>query len=248
MELTYRQLETTLAAHLQINPDRISTFRSRIKQLQRLEFPGGVNIGRGAKMAYTGEHLFKLVTAFELIGIGLSAQFVTELVELHWKKISAAYALNSVGKRYWGSSTRVYVRFILQSMHEIQFSKHKAPIASHVIVEDEPHLTSLLGATETRSSFCYPVLVISDLMERVTNAAETFAGVMQASNDREALGWLPQDKVGFVLFKGPYPDRGNLKMRKHLNRIFQNDPESETPEGVEEARDFIENGLTSCPF
>lgn len=91
LELTYRQLEVTLAAYLNVHPDKVGTFRSRMKQLQRLEFPVGVNIGRGVRMTYTAEHLLQLAVAFEIIGTGLAAKAATDLVTSYWERFQAAF-------------------------------------------------------------------------------------------------------------------------------------------------------------
>ena len=91
MELSYRQLEGILAAYLAVHPDKLSTFRSRMKQLQRLEFPPGVNIGRGVRMTYSAEHLLQLAVAFEVIGAGLAAKVATETVAQYWDRFQAAF-------------------------------------------------------------------------------------------------------------------------------------------------------------
>lgn len=92
MELSYRQLEAILAAYLTVHPDKMGTFRSRMKQLQRLKFPAGVNIGRGVRMTYTAEHLLQLAVAFEMIGAGLAAKAATDLVSEYWDRFKTAFA------------------------------------------------------------------------------------------------------------------------------------------------------------
>jgi hypothetical protein len=247
VELTYKQLETTLAAHLQINPDRIPTFRSRIKQLQRLEFPSGVNVGRGAKMVYTGEHLFKLVTAFELLGVGLPAQSVTELTERHWTEFSGAYALARLNRLSGKFKRKIYAQLILRSMHEIQFGKYDDPVASKVLVQDHEFLAWNLEAETTRGVFCHPYLLVSEILERVTKMAEEIAGVRAVTADCEVLKWLPNGEAKSLMFKGPYPDRSNLPVRQNLQAKFGNDPDSLTPDGVEEADAFYKWFLRDEP-
>lgn len=244
MELTYKQLETTLAAHFQINPDRLSTFRSRIKQLQRLEFPSGVNVGRGAKMVYTGEHLFKLATAFELLGIGLPAQSVAELTERHWPEFSGAYALARLSRLTWKVKQKIFAQLILRSMHEIQFDNYVDPVASKVIVQDHEYLAWNLQTDLTRGTFCYPYLLVTDIFHRVTRMAEEIAGVRAATADRELLKWLPTGEAKSLMFKGPYPDRSNLPVRQNLQLMLGSDPDSMTPDGAEEAEDFYKRYLS----
>lgn len=91
MQLSYSQLEAVLAAYMGVHPDRMSTFRSRLKQLQRLEFPPGVNIGRGSRMTYSATHLLQLAVAFELLGLGIPAGEATRLTMEHWAKFTAAF-------------------------------------------------------------------------------------------------------------------------------------------------------------
>lgn len=79
-------LEHALARYFEVLPEDTARFRARIKQLQRLEFPSGVNVGRGVKMPYNNEHLLKLVLAFELIDNGMTAKPATQLVEKQWAR------------------------------------------------------------------------------------------------------------------------------------------------------------------
>lgn len=108
MKLSYRQLEAILAAYLGVHPDRVSTFRSRMKQLQRLEFPVGVNIGRGVRMTYTAEHLLQLAVAFEVIGSGLAAKAATDLVTTYWERFQAAFG-RAHSKTNYGSGFETFV-------------------------------------------------------------------------------------------------------------------------------------------
>lgn len=80
-----------MSAYLNVHPDKFATFRSRMKQLQRLEFPAGVNIGRGVRMTYTAEHLLQLAVAFEVMGTGVAAKAATELVSEYWDRFQAAF-------------------------------------------------------------------------------------------------------------------------------------------------------------
>jgi hypothetical protein len=191
MELTYRKLEAVLVAHLAIDPDRVPTFRSRIKQLQRLNFPSGVNVGRGEKMVYSGAHLFKLVTAFELIGTGMPAQFATQLVERHWDVIAAGYGLAHRHNLAIRTYERVYVRFVIRTLHEIQSATKRDQSPSAAYVEDEHHLHELFASPRQRTAWCYPVLCVSDLTSRVTNLAQSIGGILEARYDFEPITWLP---------------------------------------------------------
>jgi hypothetical protein len=88
--LSFGMLERALVTALRVDPERTDTFRARLKQLQRLGFPPGVNVGRGTKMSYSTEHLLQLMFAFELISTGLPAKTATEMVLQGWQRIRSA--------------------------------------------------------------------------------------------------------------------------------------------------------------
>jgi hypothetical protein len=137
--------------------------------------------GRGAKMIYSGDHLFKLVTAFELIGIGLPAQAATQLVTRHWPELSAAYALAQVNKYRGVKAGRVYAQLKLKSLHELQFAKYLKPQASSVIIQDHEAFTRFMESRgEHESTYGLIVLLITDTLQRVGQVAEDVAGVENA--------------------------------------------------------------------
>ena len=88
--MTFGGLERALLTTLRVDPDKTETFRARLKQLQRLGFPPGVNVGRGTKMSYGTEHLVQLMFAFELISTGIPAKTATEMVLQGWGRIRSA--------------------------------------------------------------------------------------------------------------------------------------------------------------
>ena len=247
MELSYGQVEATLIAHFRIHPDRVGTFRSRVKQLQRLQFPPGVNVGRGTRMGYSGEHLFKLITAFELISIGLPAQTACNLVERHWVRFSAGYALAALQERNWMTRKKhpqVLAILWIEALHEIQFDrKWSTPIEpSSVSIRDQDAAASELANYDFDRHNARIVLSSGKTLERVLKFAKENARVPEASeHDDEFNRWLPSGEVDWITFKGPYPDRSNLLMRQRLHRFSGTDPDSFTPDGVEEARQFLEN-------
>ncbi|MGB3791285.1 MAG: hypothetical protein WA978_00970 [Sphingopyxis granuli] len=87
--MSFATLEATLAVHFGIRPDDYGKFRARIKQLQRLGFPPGVNVGRGTKFEYSIENFLQLAVAFELMNCGLTGKLVTDIVVEHWPKIAS---------------------------------------------------------------------------------------------------------------------------------------------------------------
>lgn len=122
MILTYGQLELALSLYMGIHPDRVGTFRARIKQFQRLQFPSGVNVGRGVKMTYSGEHLFKVATALQLISLGQPAMTAANIVESNWEDFATGYGIAirneffdwPIQKRSAGIS--IYFRIVVNSL------------------------------------------------------------------------------------------------------------------------------------
>lgn len=254
MELSYGQLEATLAGHFRIHPDRIGTFRSRIKQLQRLQFPPGVNIGRGARMLYSGEHLFQLVMAFELIGFGLPAMSACSLVERHWEQFSAGYALSALQGRRWGRKEKdphIVAVLWIEALHEIQFNKHAGVIEpSSVDIKDQAAAVGELADYDFDRHNTRLIISIGKALTQVLEVSRRVAGVEDASvYDAEFHRWLPLGKVPWITFRSRYPDRSNLPMRRHLHQFSGEDPDSLTPDGAEEAQQFLANDYDSvAPF
>lgn len=253
MKMTYGQLEQTLAAHLHVHPDKVPTLRSRIKQLQRLQFPPGVNVGRGSKMEYTGEHLLMLVTVFELIGFGLPAQTAANTVSDHWAKFASGYALAALQDRRFRVKERDQVLAILwlQSLHEIQFDPKWTEVnPSSLKICDETAAKRELRPYKFDQHHTRLFLSVGKLLTRVLQIAKEQAGVADASAfDEEFHAWLPVGDANGIDFANYYPDRSNLALRKRLQQIYGKDPDSLTPQGVEEANQFLANDLSEgAPF
>jgi hypothetical protein len=132
VKLSYRQLELILAAYLNVHPDKMGTFRSRLKQLQRLEFPAGVNIGRGVRMTYSAEHLLQLAVAFEVVGAGLAAKAATDLVSENWRcfQIAFARAHSLIG---YGSDPETFVCILGKGPVESDLRQLLEPVTVHDI-------------------------------------------------------------------------------------------------------------------
>jgi hypothetical protein len=108
--LSFSRLEAVLSAYFRIDPDRGGTFRARIKQLQRLNFPSGVNVGRGVKFEYELSHALKLVVALEIMALGLPAKFVSELVEESWRRFAIGFQLSPFGWNDPVDASQIYAR------------------------------------------------------------------------------------------------------------------------------------------
>lgn len=244
MKLTYRQIEQTLASHLQIQPDRLPTLQSRVKQLQRLGFPPGVNVGRRARMTYTAEHMFQLVTAFELLGFGLPAQTACNLVTDHWAEFSAGYSLAALQWRAL-TSNQMFAVVWAQSMHEIQFNPKVPPRPSTVKIYDELEVVEEIQRFSDAGQATRLVVSLGSLLRRILKIASEQAGVSSAAvMDEEFNAWLPKGANDWIRTRTPYPDRSNTDQRHYLNQIYRNDEDCLTTEGLEEARKFAANGYS----
>ena len=246
MELSYGQLEATLAQHLRVQPDRIPTFKSRIKQLQRLEFPPGVNVGRGSKMSYTGEHLFQMVTVFELLGFGIPAKTACEITKRHWDAFAGGFALSILQDRRPTEHENVedvYAVLHIRALHDIQFTSFATKVeASDLKVRDLSSLQSEFRDYSFVSDYTRWVMSISAIQRRVMGIARDAAGV-ESSNlfDEEFHSWLPAGADKRFSFLTYYPDRSNLEMRKEVHAMGGNDPGALTEEAAEEATKFVTN-------
>ncbi|WP_146001636.1 hypothetical protein [Sphingobium sp. CFD-2] len=188
MILTYGQLEATLAGHLRIHPDRLGTLRARIKQLQKLQFPPGVNVGRGTKMAYSGAHLFQLVSAFELINLGLPAATATGLVTPSWRVIAAGYAL-AVANPSWGRPNDIFIRLLNSSLEDLTGGLDRHGWTSRAYIHDRKSLIDDLYCDYRRPEFSSILINASDVVRSVLQFAEQFARVPSPLADDEIRSW-----------------------------------------------------------
>lgn len=84
VELSYSDVESTLAALNRIAEERRIAFRARLKHLQRLGFPEGANTGTGKRVAYSVKMLFQLALATELMQAGMSPKRIVDILEKNW--------------------------------------------------------------------------------------------------------------------------------------------------------------------
>lgn len=199
MDMSYKRLEATLLAHFQINPDKASTFKSRIKQLQRLGFPPGVNIGRGAKMEYSATHLFKLVTALELISAGIPADRATKIVSSDWETFAAGFAVAIRELSRQEVPERIFAWVLTRSFGDLQIEPYTLrdrksdPLESRVVIADE-HFTQkqLLERIDRRRCYAYTLLPLTDLAANILVKAEDVGGCENIRNDQEFKDWIPK--------------------------------------------------------
>jgi hypothetical protein len=184
VELTYRQLEAILAAYMAVHPDKIGTFRSRLKQLQRLEFPAGVNIGRGVRMTYTASHLLQLAVAFELIGTGLAAKAATDLVNAFWDRFEAAFG-RAQEMLLFGDDAATFVQ--IESRPPVPSDVDADQIVS---VHDLTSLTRVLSWPYAKPSRAAMQVIRADhLLSRINRFASDVGQVADPQFAKELIQW-----------------------------------------------------------
>jgi hypothetical protein len=231
MELSYARLETALRGHLRIDPDRMGTFKSRIKQLQRLGFPEGVNIGRGEKMVYNASHLFQLATAFELIGAGLPADRATKIVTHNWRQFACAFATSVYALRRRNHDTQVWAWVIARTFGDLQTEPYadgkmdltSFPDYARVAVGDDSGMQwQLMKSMDYRRCHAYILLPIEDLTASILKSAEV-AGCPQIRLDPEFSDWLPgqeDEDLGYWYFVDTFSPWEELTTAKAQPEIW----------------------------
>lgn len=190
MILSYGQVEAAIVAHLRVHPDKIGTLRARVKQLQKLQFPAGVNVGRGAKMHYSAEHLFKLVTAFELINVGLPALPATTIVERNWQQFSAGYgiAFRIDYRERAGRPRDVYFRVAYEVLSALTTTDDEDPYVDIVNIENAAMLQDELAYNPDIKGNSFLLLCASHIVRSVFFGCE-IARVTDATADQELDTW-----------------------------------------------------------
>ncbi|GFZ85198.1 MULTISPECIES: hypothetical protein [Sphingobium] len=190
MILTYGQLEATVAAHLRIHPDRVGTLRARIKQLQKLQFPPGVNVGRGAKMAYSGAHLFQLISAFELINLGLPAATATGIVTPSWRQFAAGFG-RALQNPFGTRSSDTFIRIMQYSLEDLTGGLDRKGWNSPVYIDDQESLSNdFLLRDDQRIGHSHIIICANDVVRSVIVAADRFSRIPEFVDDKEFKSWI----------------------------------------------------------
>lgn len=204
MEFAFSQLKTALIGHFGIHPEKHGTFGARLKQLQRLGFPPGVNVGRGTKVGYRTTELFQLVTAFELINAGLPAAHATTIVTENWREFAAGYSAVVAPQLAINERAIVYTRVIVSALADLQ--KDPADYDARVFVHDVRSLAGILAPNDNRRSFNYVVLCTKDIVASLTRSAVKLARLPEWSLIEDMQQWYlsPTDNRGWMFL--PTPD------------------------------------------
>ncbi len=181
-----------------------------------------------------------------MIGIGLPAQTACNLVSEHWPVFRGGYALAALQARRPFDTKAEHILAILwiKALHEIQVNtSYGTNKHSKIKVSDESAAVRELKPYEFEEDSTRLFISVGKLLERVLKIAFEQSGVRDATiYDDEFQSWLPTGRHLAFDFVSHYPDRSNLKMRQHLQSLYGNDPDSFTPDGMEEASDFVARG------
>ena len=101
VELSYSDVESTLARLNRIAEDKRIAFRARLKHFQRLGFPKGANTGTGKRVAYSVQMLFQMALATELTQAGLSPKRIVEILDKNWIACETALLFALTLKDRW---------------------------------------------------------------------------------------------------------------------------------------------------
>lgn len=188
MELSYGQLEMTLSAHFRIHPDRIGTFRSRIRQLQRLDFPPDSKVGRGERLRYSATQLFQFIAALELINAGFTGGLAVQIVKDRWWNFACGFGLAFRHRRKNQFEKLTFIRIMNCTLADLQGRMERAEIPS-VFVEDADSLQKILMRNDDRVTNSYVVLCASDIVLNVLDLIKRVAQIDNPIQDDELFDW-----------------------------------------------------------
>lgn len=81
MHLLFGEVEALVREQHLIEEHRFSAFRARLKNLQRLGFPDGINTGKGRAARYLPDHVVLIALAMELAEFGLPPERSVRLLQ-----------------------------------------------------------------------------------------------------------------------------------------------------------------------
>ncbi|AEG50775.1 hypothetical protein Sphch_3160 [Sphingobium chlorophenolicum L-1] len=157
-------------------------------------------------MTYSGEHLFKLATAFELIGLGQPALTASTLVESNWPSIAAGYGIAVRNEFHeWphdkkSSNILIYLRITLNTLSPLLSNSEDGAESGHVSVEYRRNLIEYLEDDPEREGNSFLLLCASHIMRGVLHACKD-ARVKDPFDDPEFAEWYKRDgSYGWWMF------------------------------------------------
>lgn len=193
-------VERHLRLILQVGDDDRARFLGRIKQLQRLGFPEGVNIGRGEKLNYTLRHMFQMAVAFELINSGITAKPATRIVSEHWHKFESGIGFVArCATRPGGVSDLLVARVLFNGLSDPDAG------CAVVTVEDRASLPSAADRGGHTSIQINLSSLVRAILAKDDTEAQSMVGVFSLI---EASSWYrkPPSKDERVWFRANVPE------------------------------------------
>ena len=137
--LSFSELEAVVAKSCSISYQKRDTFRSRLKQWQKMGFPRIAPVGRGSKQKYALKHVFQLTTLLRLLDCGLTPEPAISVLAMNWLDVqdgiqTAIYRrLNStIGITPEG----VYALVEMNALGHLRWDEPKTPVLNIVDASD----------------------------------------------------------------------------------------------------------------
>lgn len=208
MELTYAEVEELLARLHNVHSLRRTALMGRIKNLQRLGWPEGTNVGKGARVRYDTRRVLSLVVAFELMAAGVTPDRAVTLLSLLLKHqlptaflaaIKSANAesykveLNTVANTVDGQTGKAYfhgvgdVLLVLDpdSLQPLRIDED-LPFDATIVSDETGSLTHYMRGFHRRRA---AVINFSLLLEHLAEALEGIAALDLAIMERDLEQW-----------------------------------------------------------
>lgn len=91
MSLSFAEAQMVVSLVAGISVDKSETFRSRLKQWQKMGFPEGTKVGKGVKAQYGASQVLQLVILVKLLRIGLTPERAQNLIKTGWKRFKGGF-------------------------------------------------------------------------------------------------------------------------------------------------------------
>ena len=90
MGLSFGQVVDVLSEANGLSSSRRERFISRLKQWQKMGFPQGVNVGKGARADYGAKQLFQLAFLMRMLALGLTPERAQSILKTAWDRVQDA--------------------------------------------------------------------------------------------------------------------------------------------------------------
>lgn len=91
MSLTFAETHFVVATIVGVRPSKGETFKSRLKQWQKMGFPEGTKVGRGVKAEYGALQVLQLALLVKLLRIGLTPERAQSVITTAWTRFMAGF-------------------------------------------------------------------------------------------------------------------------------------------------------------